>query len=137
MMKDIIPFVQANYRTLATPENRALSGLSMGGIQTLNIGLHNLGTFRYVAVMSSGWTTEEDRDFFYKTEAAKIPTYNKAAEVVLVGLGRDRHRARTGLAVIDKFKAQGVKIETMETPGGHEWTNWRLYLHEIAPKLFR
>ena len=38
MMKDIIPFIQANYRTLATPENRALSGLSMGGIQTLNTG---------------------------------------------------------------------------------------------------
>ena len=54
MLKDIIPFVQANYRTLATPESRALSGLSMGGIQTLNVGLHNLGTFRYVAVMSSG-----------------------------------------------------------------------------------
>ena len=76
MMKDIIPFVQANYRTLATPDNRALSGLSMGGIQTLNTGLHNLGTFRYVAVMSSGWTTEQDREFFYKAEAAKIPTYN-------------------------------------------------------------
>ena len=57
MLKDIIPYVQANYRTLATPDGRALSGLSMGGIQTLNTGLHNLGTFRYVAVMSSGWTT--------------------------------------------------------------------------------
>ena len=47
LLKDIIPFVEANYRTLGTPDARALSGLSMGGIQTLNIGLHNLGTFRY------------------------------------------------------------------------------------------
>lgn len=39
--------------------------------------------------------------------------------------------------MIDKLKGMGVKIETMETPGGHEWANWRLYLHEIAPKLFR
>jgi enterochelin esterase-like enzyme len=39
--------------------------------------------------------------------------------------------------IIDKLKSQGVKIETMETPGGHEWTNWRLYLHEVAQKLFR
>jgi enterochelin esterase-like enzyme len=54
MMKDIIPFVEATYRTTAAPESRALSGLSMGGIQTLNVGLHNLGTFRYIAVMSSG-----------------------------------------------------------------------------------
>jgi hypothetical protein len=42
-----------------------------------------------------------------------------------------------GLAVIDKFKSQGVRIETRETPGGHTWENWRLYLHEAAPKLFR
>ena len=94
MMKDIIPYVQANYRTLATPESRALSGLSMGGIQTLNTGLHNLGTFRYVAVMSSGWTTEDDREFFYKTRGREDPDLQQAAEAVLVGLGRDRHRAR-------------------------------------------
>ena len=137
MMKDIIPFVQANYRTLATPDNRALSGLSMGGIQTLNTGLHNLGTFRYVAVMSSGWTTEEDRSFFYKAEAAKIPTYNAQLKLFWWGWGETDIARANGLAVIDKFKSQGVKIETMETPGGHEWTNWRLYLHEVAPKLFR
>ena len=137
MMKDIIPFVQANYRTLATPENRALSGLSMGGIQTLNTGLHNLGTFRYVAVMSSGWTTEEDRNFFYKAEAARIPTYNNELKLFWWGWGETDIARANGLAVIEKFKSQGVKIETMETPGGHEWPNWRLYLHEVAPKLFR
>jgi enterochelin esterase-like enzyme len=137
MIKDIIPFVQANYRTKATPEARALSGLSMGGIQTLNTGLHNLGTFRYIAVMSSGWTTEADRDFFYKNEAAKIPTYNKELKLFWWGWGETDIARANGLAVIDTFKKQGVKIETMETPGGHEWTNWRIYLHEVAPKLFR
>ena len=137
MMKDIIPYIQANYRTKATPEGRALSGLSMGGIQTLNTGLHNLGTFRYVAVMSSGWTTEADRDFFYKSEAAKIPTYNKQLKLFWWGWGETDIARANGLAVIDTFKKQGVTIQTMETPGGHEWTNWRLYLHEVAPKLFR
>ena len=94
MIKDIIPFVQANYRTLATPDNRALSGLSMGGIQTLNTGLHNLGTFRYVAVMSSGWITEADREFFYQDRSGEDPDLQQSAQVVLVGLGPDRHRAR-------------------------------------------
>ncbi|MEO7271534.1 MAG: alpha/beta hydrolase-fold protein [Vicinamibacterales bacterium] len=137
MLKDIIPFVQANYRALTTPESRALSGLSMGGIQTLNVGLHNLGTFRYVAVMSSGWISEADRDFFYKSEAAKIPTYNQELRLFWWGWGETDIARANGLAVIDTFKAQGVKIETLETPGGHEWSNWRLYLQEIAPKLFR
>ena len=138
MIKDIIPHIQANYRTLANPENRALSGLSMGGIQTLNVGLHNLGTFRYLAVMSSGWTTEADRDAFYAREAAKIPTYDKQLKMFWWGWGETDIARANGLAVIEKLKSLGVKnMETMETPGGHEWTNWRLYLHEVAPKLFR
>jgi enterochelin esterase family protein len=137
LLKDIIPFVEANYRTIGTAEARALSGLSMGGIQTLNIGLHNLGTFRYLAVMSSGWTTEQDREFFYKTEADKIPRFNSALKLFWWGWGETDIARTNGLAVIDRFKSQGVRIETRETPGGHTWENWRLYLYEVAPKLFR
>ena len=137
LLKDIIPFVEANYRTMSAPDGRALSGLSMGGIQTLNIGLHNLGTFRYIAVMSSGWVSEQDREFFYKTEAAKIPKYNSALKLFWWGWGETDIARANGLAVIDRFKAQGVRIETRESPGGHTWDNWRLYLFEVAPKLFR
>lgn len=137
LLKDIIPFVEANYRTLGGADARALSGLSMGGIQTLNIGLHNLGTFRYLAVMSSGWVTEQDRDHFYKAEADRIPKYNSALKLFWWGWGETDIARANGLAVIDKFKSLGVRIETRETPGGHTWDNWRLYLHEVAPKLFR
>jgi enterochelin esterase family protein len=137
MIEDIIPFVQSRYRTLANSENRALSGLSMGGIQTLNIGLHHLGAFRYVAVMSSGWISEDDRQFFYKTEADQIPKYNSQLKLFWWGWGQTDIARANGLAVIGKFKSEGVRIETLETPGGHEWANWRFYLHEVAPKLFR
>lgn len=137
MIQDIIPHIEKNYRVAGNPENRALSGLSMGGIQTLNIGLHYLGTFRYVAVMSSGWVSESDREFFYKSEAAQIPKYNSELKLFWWGWGETDIARANGLSVIGKFKSMGVKMETMETPGGHEWTNWRLYLHEIAPKLFR
>ena len=137
MMKDIIPFIDSTYRTVATPDARALSGLSMGGIQTLNVGLHNLGTFRWVVVMSSGWTTEQDREFFYKAEAAQIPKYNATLKLFWWGWGETDMARPNGLAVIEKFKSLGVKIETRESPGGHEWPNWRLYLYEVAPKLFR
>jgi enterochelin esterase family protein len=136
-MKDIIPFVEANYRARPDPGNRALSGLSMGGIQTLNIGLHNLGAFRYLAVMSSGWVTEQDRELFYRTEASRIPTYNSALKLFWWGWGETDIARANGLAVIEKFRSQGVRIETRESPGGHTWDNWRLYLSEVAPKLFR
>jgi enterochelin esterase family protein len=137
MLKDIIPYIESHYRTKATPDARAISGLSMGGIQTLNTGLHNLGTFRYVAVMSSGWISDADRNWFYEHEAAKIPRYNSELKLFWWGWGETDIARANGLAVIDKLKSQGVKIQTLETPGGHEWTNWRLYLHEVAPKLFR
>lgn len=138
MMQDIIPYVEANYRTLNTPEQRALSGLSMGGIQTLNVGLHNLGTFRYLAVMSSGWTTDADRDGFYQREAARIPTYDKQLRLFWWGWGETDIARANGLSIINRFRELGVNnMQTLETPGGHTWDNWRLYLHEVAPKLFR
>ena len=138
MIQDIIPHIDTRYRTVSTPEQRALSGLSMGGIQTLNVGLHNLGTFRYLAVMSSGWTSEADRESFYTREAARIPTYDKALKLFWWGWGETDIARANGLAVIERFRSMGVSnMETLETPGGHEWHNWRLYLHEVAPKLFR
>ncbi len=137
LMNDIIPFVQANYRTVDSADSRALSGLSMGGIQTLNIGLEKLGTFRYVAVMSSGWTSEDDRQAFYKSQSANFPKYNSALKLFWWGWGQTDIARENGLKVMDELKKAGVKIETRESPGGHEWANWRLYLYEVAPKLFR
>lgn len=137
MMKDIIPFMARHFRVKNNPDNRALSGLSMGGIQTLNVGLHNLGSFRYLAVMSSGWTTAKDRDSFYKAEAARIPNYNKELKLFWWGWGATDIARPNSLLVTGELKKDGVHLETMETPDGHEWKNWRLYLHEVAPKLFK
>ena len=109
----------------------------MGGIQTLNIGLTHLGTFRYLVVMSSGWVSEDDRQWFYRSQADRIPTYNDALKLFWWGWGETDIARENGLAVIETFRRQGVRIETLETPGGHTWDNWRLYLHEVAPKLFR
>ena len=137
MMKDIIPYMEAHFRVKASPDDRALSGLSMGGIQTLNIGLHNLGSFRYLAVMSSGWTTDQDRKFFFTSQAARIPTYNSQLKLFWWGWGATDIARPNAILVTDRLKSLGVHTETMETPDGHEWKNWRLYLHEVAPKLFR
>src|SRR5690606_1128714 len=115
MIQDIIPHIDTRYRTLSTPEQRALSGLSMGGIQTLNVGLHNLGTFRYLAVMSSGWTSEADRESFFTREAARIPTYDKELKLFWWGWGETDIARANGLAVIERFRSMGVSnMETLE-----------------------
>ncbi len=88
--------------------------------------------------MSSGWISEADRDWFFKNEVAQIPKYNSLLKLFWWGWGQTDIARANGLAVMDQFKKLGVKIETMETPGGwHEWANWRIYLHEFAPKLFQ
>jgi enterochelin esterase family protein len=137
MMKDIIPYMESHFRIKADPDDRALSGLSMGGIQTLNVGLHNLGAFRYLVVMSSGWVSDQDRQSFFTREASRIPSYNSQLKLFWWGWGVSDIARPNAILVTDRFKSLGVKVETMETPDGHEWKNWRLYLHEAAPKLFR
>jgi len=137
MMKDIIPYMQSHFRVKTGAESRALSGLSMGGIQTLNIGLENLGSFRYLAIMSSGWTTDKDRDFFFASQGSRITSYNSELKLFWWGWGQTDIARANSLLVTERFKGLGVHMETMETPDGHEWKNWRLYLHEVAPKLFR
>ncbi len=137
LIQDIIPFVDSHYRTHADPEHRALGGLSMGGIQTLNIGLHNLGTFRSLIVMSSGWFPADRDIFFNGPDAARIPQYNTQLKLFWWGWGQSDIARDNALACIARFKQAGVHLETEETPDGHEWKNWRLYLSQVAPILFR
>ena len=92
----------------------------MGGIQTLNVGLHNLGSFRYLVVMSSGWVAEQDRQFFFASEALKIPTYNSQLKLFWWGWGITDIARPNALLVTDRLKGLGVHVETMETADGHE-----------------
>ncbi len=137
LIQDILPYVESHYRTLADPEHRALGGLSMGGIQTLNIGLHNLGTFRSLVVMSSGWFPADRDVFFSSPDAARMPQYNAQLKLFWWGWGQTDIARDNALACIARFKQAGVHLKTEETPDGHEWKNWRLYLSQVAPILFR
>ena len=137
LIRDIIPFVDSHYRTRADPDHRALGGLSMGGIQTLNIGLHHLGTFRSLVVMSSGWFPADRDAFFSSSDASRISQYNAQLKLFWWGWGKTDIARDNALACIARFKDAGVKLETEETADGHEWKNWRLYLSQVAPLLFR
>ena len=137
LMQDILPLVESRYRILADPEHRALGGLSMGGIQTLNIGLHHLGTFRSLIIMSSGWFAADRDAFFNGPDAARIPQYNAQLKLFWWGWGETDIARDNALACIARFRQAGVHLETEETADGHEWKNWRLYLSQVAPLLFR
>ncbi len=145
---DIMPLVEKRYRIRADRENRALAGLSMGGAQTLNIGMAHLDQFAYLGVFSSG--VFGITGGFRNTNAPAGPTFeekNKATldnpklkpglKVVWFATGKDDFLVRTSQATVEMLRKHGFKVVYQETEGAHTWINWRNYLHEFAPQLFQ
>ena len=138
LLRDVLPYVESHYRVVAGRENRAIAGLSMGGVQTLNIALTNLDRFSQIGVFSSGWFPPV-RERFVSTHQSLLaaPATKQAVRLFWHAAGvddiaRDNHRALVAL-----LKQYGIANTYRETPGGHTWINWRDYLAELTPLLFR
>jgi enterochelin esterase-like enzyme len=136
LMTVIIPYVQSHYKVSTDPEMRALAGLSMGGIQTLNIGLTHTTDFRYLGVFSSGWFPPDQEVFFGKYgETLKQET--SRLKLFWYSYGDTDIARPNAESVLKKLDGYGVAYKREMTAGGHTWTNWRLYLSQFAPLLFK
>jgi enterochelin esterase-like enzyme len=139
LLGDVVPYVERNYRILPGREQRAIAGLSMGGQQTLNVGLTNLDKFSQLGVFSSGWFGQEGAATFAKNNAAVLadPKINDRIRLFWFATGKDDFvlaSTKAALALLDEHK---IRHSFKETEGGHTWPNWRAYLNEFAPLLFR
>lgn len=141
LKESIIPFVEKNYRVLAGSQNRALTGLSMGGIQTLYAGVQNTDMFAYLGVFSSGWIQSRQTEIsdgqyaFMKTNAAKI---NGNLRQFWISMGGKEDIAYENCKVMmAKFDEMGIKYTYRDYPGGHTWPVWRNDLYTFAPLLFQ
>ena len=138
LTKDVMPLVEKNYRVLTNRENRAIAGLSMGGFQTLDLTLSRPELFDYVGVFSSGFFGQsiDEAPTRYAT-ALNDAGFNKNKKLFWVAIGKDdfvMDANKKTLALLDK---SGIKYQYKETEGGHTWVNWRQYLNEFVPMLFR
>jgi enterochelin esterase-like enzyme len=151
-MKDIMPYVESHYRLLPGSRNRAMAGLSMGGMQTLNIAIPNLDKFSYIGVFSSGLFGSGA-----KTPASKTSTTAKPApdweqqhldvldnpklkgglKLFWFSTGSEDFLVSTTKTTVDLLKKHGFSPVYKESGGGHTWVNWRNYLLEFAPQLFQ
>ena len=140
LLKDVVPFVEKNYRVLAGREHRAIAGLSMGGGQTLRTVMSNPDKFAYVGVWSSG-VREEARADFEKRNAAFLESsdkVNKLVKVFSISVGDHDPLASVGAKNLTELLNQrGIKNEFHMSSGGHTWINWRQYLNQYAQVLFR
>lgn len=137
VINDIIPFVEANYPVLTDSKNRAVAGFSVGGGQTLNIGLKNTDKFAYVCSYAPYTTTEEFRSNFltdYKPDAALM---NKQLKLFSIYIATDDFLYQSVLDNIEMFKQKGLKPESLIVSGGHTWMNCKLYLTNTLQLLFK
>jgi enterochelin esterase family protein len=129
LLDDVIPFVDANFRTLADQPHRAMAGLSMGGMQTHNITLAHLDTFAYIGLFSGGSVTPADVN--------SHPGFKDRVKVVFASCG-SRENPSALQSNHDALEQIGVKNTVYVSPNtAHEWQTWRRSLHEFAPLLFR
>ncbi|EHQ30386.1 alpha/beta hydrolase-fold protein [Mucilaginibacter paludis] len=141
MEQCIIPFTEKNYRTKNTADNRALAGLSMGGINTLYTGLYHTAIFSYLGVFSSGWIVPAQNAIanaqydYLKQNSSKI---NQDLRLFWLSQGgREDIAYKNGQLMLGKLDELNIKHSYYEYPGGHTWPVWRNALYHFAPLLFK
>ena len=136
LLEDIIPMIDANYRTLADQQHRAMAGLSMGGMQTRIITLAHPDVFSYVGMFSGGSISTED--------VANAPGFKEKVKLVFISYGsRELENPRAGFGGdpkenTEKLKEAGMNTHFYVSPQtAHEWQSWRRSLYQFAPLLFQ
>lgn len=141
---DLIPFIDSTYRTKADRENRAIAGLSMGGMQSFMIGLNNLDKFAYIGGFSGAGggpvTGGFDIKKSYGGVMANAEEFNKKVKVLFLSVGTaEGERFYNSIKRYkDALEEAGIKTIYYESPGtSHEWQTWRRSLREFAPLIFK
>jgi enterochelin esterase family protein len=138
VVADLIPAIDARYRTLADREHRAMAGLSMGGGQTLQIASNHLDLFAWVGSFSAPL-----RNFDPKTSMNGVlgdaASFNKRVRLLWIGAGTAEEAMHTAAAQLHaSLDTLGIKHVFYESQGtSHEWQTWRRSLNDFAPRLFR
>ncbi len=140
LKKDIIPFVESNYNVYQDANHRALAGLSMGGLETMEAFMAYPDMFSYINVMSSGWFIDNKEMYENGDKRLKeiAPTLNKTVKYLRFTQGGPEDIAyKNGKEMLKVFDKNNIKYDFSEMPGGHSWYVWRHDLYNFAQKLFK
>jgi enterochelin esterase family protein len=136
--KDIIRFVEDNYRVRAQKSARAIAGLSMGGFHAMHISRYYPDTFDYVGLFSAAIMPREDatkKVYSNLDETLEIQKEN-GYKLYWIAIGETYFLYNANVEFRKKLDSLGMKYEYKESGGGHIWRNWRVYLSEFVPRLF-
>lgn len=141
-VKDLVPFIEKNYNVLSGKDSRAIAGLSMGGMHTQTITNDNPGMFGYIGVFSMGIMNfgqqNQDAEKLDQERETKIESLkNSGYKLYWIGCGKDDFVYQSVIKLRSTLDKHSFKYTYRESTGGHTWANWRIYLSEFAPQLFK
>lgn len=136
---DVIKFIEGNYRVKAEKSGRAIAGLSMGGFHSLHISRYYPNTFDYVGLFSAAIMADAKvTSKVYENIDGTLKTQMKNGyKLYWIGIGKADFLYKNVTEYRAKLDGMGMKYTYRESEGGHTWTNWRVYLSEFAPLLFK
>jgi enterochelin esterase family protein len=146
LLDQIIPLVDRRYRVYTDPAHRAIGGLSMGGFQSLEIGLGHPELFGYVLAYSGGFGSlgPQPPAAPIETQApwaqllANAPGTKKRLQLLFLGCGQqETGMLAPGQRLVRLLQERGINARWADYPGWHVFSVWRNLLHESVPMLFR
>lgn len=133
LITEVLPQVEREYKVNRDRNARAIAGLSMGGTESLLVGLNNLDKFAWIGAFSSGGLPEDFQADFPSLDAKA----NQQLHVLWIACGTDDRLITLNRNFREWLKSKDVRNTPIETPGGHVWMLWRRNLADYATLLFR
>jgi enterochelin esterase family protein len=142
LVKEVIPMIDKNFRTLTDRENRAMAGLSMGGFQTFQTTMTNLDKFAWIGGFSGAGFRQAGSDIreMYNGVWADAAAFNKKVKLLYISIGtKEPERMYTGVKSFhEALEGAGIKHVYYESPNtSHEWQTWRRSLRQFAGMIFK
>jgi enterochelin esterase-like enzyme len=133
LLQDVMPFVERTYRVREGAANRAIVGLSMGGGQSLTIGMNHADRFAWVGGFSSAVGNAPTT---LAPALSDVDATNKRLKLLWIACGQDDFLIGNNRQFAEFLKGKGVRHQFLETEGNHSWPVWRKYLAQFVPLLF-
>ena len=136
---EIVKFIDKTYRTIPQKRSRAIAGLSMGGFHSKYISQNNPDMFNYIGLFSAAiGVSDANISPIYQDNDKKLATlFSKKPALYWIGIGNEDFLFKNNTDYRKFLDDHGYKYTWMETSGGHIWRNWRIYLTEFTPLLFK
>ena len=140
---DVVKFMEKTYRVKKDKAHRAIAGLSMGGFHSLFISINNPDTFDYVGLFSAAVDQQQNTanggfPNIYADRNQKIDNlFSKHPKLFWIGIGKTDFLFKNNNDLRAYLDSKNHKYTYLETEGGHIWRNWRIYLSEFVPLLFK